>query len=90
MNCDVAVATEWILQGGEKLFGLQTEEDLDEDDARVLGAGTLYHGKSGLCRARWDFWKMRFSEVSTQVDEDIGARALRAVQKMKKIEQSQV
>jgi Protein of unknown function (DUF3632) len=80
MNCDVTAAMEWILQGGEELFEHLTE-DVNKETARVTKHGILYQGKAGLCRARWEFWKMRFSEVSKQVDDDVWERALRAAQK---------
>jgi Protein of unknown function (DUF3632) len=86
MNCDVAVAAEWILHASQNLFRRLSEEDLSERDARGTQAGTLYQGKAGVCRARWEFWKMRLDEVSSRVDEDVGERALRAAQEMGRIE----
>lgn len=85
MNCDVAVAAEWILQGGEALHRGISEE-VTEDEARSTKPGILYPGKAGLCRERWEFWKARFLEVSKQVDENIGKRAVCAAEKMKEIE----
>ncbi len=85
MNYNTAVAIEWILQGGEKLFE-QTREDVTEDEDRSTQPGILFLGKAGARRERWTFWKMRFLEVSNQVDEDIGERAIRAAEKMGMIE----
>lgn len=85
MNAEVSAATEWIIHAGEVLFHLLTD-DLNPDRARMTRPGSLYPGKAGLCRERWDFWKMRFSKISEQVDKDTGERASRAAQKMKEIE----
>lgn len=87
VNCRVAVAAEWILRAGEGLFAQLSEKDLSDDDARITQGGTLYDGKAGLCRARWEFWKMRFAEVSKQVDKDVAERAISAAEKMAEIEQ---
>ncbi len=59
MNCNVIVATEWILQAGEHLFKRQYEV-VTEDEVQVAKQGTLYQGKIGLPRERWDFWRERF------------------------------
>ena len=59
--------------------------DWSEDFVRITRPGTLYKGKAGLRRERWEFWEMRFMEVSTQVDEDVGKRALRAAREMRRL-----
>lgn len=89
MNCNISAATEWIFQGGVEFFR-QLTEDVSEDNTRMTEAGSLYQGKAGLCRARWDFWEMRFSEVSKQVDEDVGEQALRAAQEMRRLSGGEV
>ena len=87
MNCDVTTATEWIFQGGEALFKLLKEDGLTEDEARSTRNGILYDGMPGLCRERWDFWKLRFSEVSEELDGDIRERAICAAETMEEIGQ---
>ena len=89
MNCNVATAAEWILHGGEAVFRYMSK-DMDEDEARWVAAGSLFPGKSGSLRERWKFWKIRFSEVSQQVDEDVREQAIRAVEKMEKLEQVEI
>lgn len=89
MNCRVAVAAEWVLQSGEAFFRCISEE-VDKDEARSTKPGALYLGKEGLCNERWGFWKKRLLEVSKQVDTNIEERAIRAVEKMEKIEQSNI
>lgn len=86
MNCNVTTAAGWILHGGEAVFKYMSK-DMDEDEARWVAAGSLFPGKSGSLRERWEFWKIRFAEVSQQVDEDVREQAIRAVEKMKKLEQ---
>ena len=86
-DCDVAAAAEWILRGGEGLFARLEEGDLADDEARRTKPGSLYRGKAGLCRARWEFWKGRFGDVGDEVDEETGRRALLAAQRMKEIEE---
>ncbi|KAF7511542.1 hypothetical protein GJ744_004130 [Endocarpon pusillum] len=88
MNYSVATAAEWILQSGEEVFK-EMSEDIDEDEARPMAAGSLFPGKSGSLRERWSFWKTRFPEVSQQVDEDVRKQAIRAVERMKELEQAE-
>lgn len=58
-----------------------------EDEARFTQPGILFPGKAGSRRERWQFWKLRFFEVSKQIDGDVGERAIRAAEKMREIEQ---
>lgn len=85
MNCDVTTATEWIFQSGEALFKRLNENTLTEAEARSMRNGILYHGKSGLCGERWDFWKLRFSEVSEELNGNIRERAISAAEMMEKM-----
>lgn len=87
MNCDVMTATEWIFQGGEALFKRLNEDALTEDETRSMRNGVLYRGKSGLCRERWEFWKLRFFEVSEELNGNIRERAISAAEKMENIGQ---
>ena len=88
LDCEVMAAAEWILQGGEELYK-RFREDLDEAETRMTKPGSLYQGKAGLCRQRWDFWKQRFTDVSQQVSEGVGKQALLAADRMQTIESAQ-
>ena len=85
MNCDVTVAAEWILQGGEALYQA-IKEDVTDDEAHSTKPGPLYSGKAGLCTERWEFWKKRFLKVKEFVDTHIAERAVLAAEKMKMLE----
>ena len=85
MICDIMTATEWIFQAGEALFKRLKEDAFTEDEVRVTRNGTLYHGKPGLCLERWEFWALRFSEVSEELDGVFKERAIFAAEKMKGI-----
>jgi hypothetical protein len=85
VNLGITTAAEWIFQGGEELFR-RTRKDETEEQARFTQSGSLFPGKTGSLREKWQFWKMRFSKVSKQVDEDAGERAIRAAEKMREME----
>ena len=90
LDCDVAVAAEWIDQAGSVIYaashGKDGGEPAPEDKACP---GTLYHGPQNFCDERWQFWKKRFGEISTEegVSEKSKSRALEAKLAMEKIEQ---
>lgn len=86
LDCDVAAAAEWIVHSGSCLFSEWSDDEVDEED-RSTEAGTLYHGKYGLCPERWQFWKSRFGEISKQVGGDTQKAAVEAKDKMEAIEQ---
>ncbi|RMJ23940.1 hypothetical protein PHISP_05188 [Aspergillus sp. HF37] len=87
LDCDVAAAAQWIVHGGEVLFGECTPEARGGDESRVLASGRLYQGKSGLFVERWMFWKKRFGEVYMQEGEK-GRMAREARDRMEDIERS--
>jgi Protein of unknown function (DUF3632) len=92
-NCNVSVASEWIIQIGLHFFrAIQEIESRGEDEdttiyqGKMFPVGPLYHGKIGLCRERWEFWKLRFSEIQGQVDEEVSKMVQRAVDEMERVE----
>ena len=86
LDCDIAVAAEWIEHSGTFLFSELTDEEGDEED-RSTAAGSLYQGKDGLCPERWQFWKLRFGEISKQVGGDSQRTAVETKDKMEAIAQ---
>ena len=87
LNCEVSAAAQWMLQGGADLFK-RLDGDLSDEETRMTKPGSLYDGRAGLCRERWDFWKKRFADVGEQVDSDPGQEANAAAQRMSEIEKS--
>ena len=62
-NCNISVASEWIIRTGMQLYKeARNGEPLLDDDPSMKITGPLYEGKPGLCLERWLFWKSRFSE----------------------------
>jgi hypothetical protein len=82
VNCYVIAATEWINHSGHALFKCLDVKKLDGDTSN----GTLYQGKTGMSRERWDFWKNRFRDVREKVDDDVKLRATAAARAMDSIE----
>jgi Protein of unknown function (DUF3632) len=88
-NCNVSVASEWIIRNGMQLYSKALNpEPLDEYEKRVTMGGSLYNGEVGLCRERWQFWKLRFSEVKDEVDEEVAKMAQQAINAMETIEKA--
>jgi Protein of unknown function (DUF3632) len=89
LDCDMAVAAEWIEHAGSAIYAAGYGKDGGEPaDERVISAGGLYHGPQGLCEEHWEFWKMRFGEISTEdgVSEDSKALALNSKLTMESLE----
>lgn len=82
-NCKISVASEWIIQSGMKLY---SEAPLHKDERWMNRTGPLYDGEAGISRERWQFWKLRFSEVQNKVDKDVAEMAQKAVCAMEKAE----
>ena len=66
-ECRIRGAAQWIEHSGEILF--RSLDNLPEFEDLI--PGTLYTGKGGLSRERWDFWEARFrafaeNEILTQ------------------------
>lgn len=85
MDTRVTVAAEWIFQAGVQLFKT-VNEDVPEDYAKATKPGDLYQGRAGLCTERWQFWRMRFSGISSQLGEEAREAAASATEMMAKIE----
>ncbi|KAJ5425964.1 hypothetical protein N7465_001034 [Penicillium sp. CMV-2018d] len=59
-ECRIRGAAQWIEHSGEILF-----RSLDNlPDFTDLNPGTLYTGKGGLSRERWDFWEASFRALA--------------------------
>ena len=66
MECRLWVASEWIIHCARLIFqDLASEEELDEHAARSLRTGSLCDQIPPMSVERWDYWKKRFSELST-------------------------
>jgi hypothetical protein len=66
---------------------MQLYSELERPHTGVtLSPGPLYGGEGGLCHDRWEFWKLRFSEVKDEVDEEVAKMAQQAAGEMKRIE----
>ena len=93
-ECDLIVAAEWIIQSGDVFFAVSTGHNCHKDcepfDQPRPERGILYTGKGeGFCKERWDFWKMRFGELSEQVGQEAGQRAKLAMERMNEIEEAE-
>lgn len=89
LDCDVAVAAEWIDQAGPLIYAASFGQDGNGRESELVTApGALYHGPEGLCGEHWEFWKKRFGELSTQdgVSEKSKSLALKAKLAMESIE----
>jgi hypothetical protein len=47
--------------------------------------GPLYKGEANLCRDRREFWKLQFSKVKDEVDEEASKMAQRAIGAMERV-----
>ncbi|KAI1758785.1 hypothetical protein GGR53DRAFT_515895 [Hypoxylon sp. FL1150] len=92
LECQIWVASEWILNYADSIFEeMNCKDEVDEDTARILRGGSLYKGKSPLSLERWSFWKNRFSELSANatslgLDSAITTRISEALKSMDDIE----
>ncbi|KAN0070846.1 Protein of unknown function (DUF3632) domain containing protein [Elaphomyces granulatus] len=84
-DCKISVASEWIIKSGMKLY---SEAPLHKDERWMNPTGPLYDGEAGISRERWQFWKLRFSEVKDKVDKDVAEMAQNAVCAMEKVEEA--
>jgi uncharacterized protein DUF3632 len=83
-NCAVSAASQWIIRSGMRLYREMLDATpLDESETR---GGPLYNGEVGLCRERWQFWKLRFSKVKDEVDEEVAEMVQQAVSEMERVE----
>lgn len=64
VECDIAVAKEWLQHGGPVLR--QQTLAAENKEERIMAGGTLYQGPAKLCPERWNFWKERLSQISDQ------------------------
>lgn len=71
---DIVAATEWIIRCAGILFdSMNLEGELDEHQSRAFRTGDLNKSQPAFSRARWDFWKQRFSDLAAdaaQLDLD--------------------
>ncbi|KAK4977511.1 hypothetical protein LTR66_003915 [Elasticomyces elasticus] len=86
LQCDIAAAAEWIVHSGVLLYSSRSNDEVDPKDRSVM-AGSIYKGKWSLCPERWEFWKLRFGEISNEVGGDTKKTAVKAMHKMTAIEQ---
>lgn len=71
MDCQVWVATEWIIQCANILFEFFcSKEELDEAATRAFRTGSLCDDNKVpiLSIERWNFWKERFSDIAADAD----------------------
>jgi hypothetical protein len=86
-NCEVSVASEWLIRCGTVLYNeALSAGQLDEHEAMITRSGSLYNGEAGYCLERWQFWKLRLSELKDPVDEPVTKMALQALNAMERAE----
>jgi hypothetical protein len=86
-NCYISVASEWVITSGKQLYNeVLKAEPQDERQARIMQGGSLYNGEPGFCQKRWQFWKLRFSQLKDEVDKDVAEIAQQAICVMEVIE----
>jgi hypothetical protein len=83
LDCNVAVAREWLNHGGPVLRRQVTVADDKEE--RMMAGGPLYQGPAKLCPERWRFWKERLSKICDQ-GGDVGQVASAAKEAMDRVE----
>ncbi|KAI9774142.1 MAG: hypothetical protein M1840_005235 [Geoglossum simile] len=59
-ECNILAASEWVNRSGWVLFHLAHH---NSKVGSSVTSGSLYRGKPGLSRKRWDFWGKRFGEL---------------------------
>ncbi|KAI2778797.1 hypothetical protein F4815DRAFT_476678 [Daldinia loculata] len=70
MECRVWVATEWIIHCAAVLFEeMNSTEQLDDSTARAFMTGPLCDTEEPLSIKRWNFWKRRLLELSTDTGD---------------------
>src|SRR5467141_2945290 len=85
-SCHIASARQWIIISGLWIYGEALKaRPLEESDVRATRGGPLYNGKVGLCRERWEFWKLRFSKVKDEVDEEVAEMVQQALSEMERV-----
>ena len=93
-NCDISVASQWIIRCGMELYKVARDRGpLKDDPGMAVGHGPLcngplYKGPLGLCLERWLFWKSRLSRVRDEVDEEVAKMAQQAVGEMERAEKA--
>ncbi|KUI54572.1 hypothetical protein VP1G_01874 [Cytospora mali] len=70
MDFRLWVAAEWVIHSSVVIFEyLDSKEEPDESTARMLMAGSLCNDTTPLSVKRWEFWKMRFSEIAADSEK---------------------
>jgi hypothetical protein len=87
LECNVAVATEWIIHAGKPLYASAVTIEEDNDHSKAAN-GPFYEGNDMLCLERWRFWKWRFGELGEQLEANTKQMALETRERMEAIEQS--
>jgi hypothetical protein len=66
-NCNVSVASEWIVTSGKQLYSALNAGPLDEHETQITKGGPLYKGEAGLCLGNfgsYDFPKLRMKWIT--------------------------
>jgi hypothetical protein len=65
MECRIWVASVWIIHCADIIYeDMNSNEKLNENEARAIGTGTLGNDIQPLSVERWEFWKKRFSKLA--------------------------
>ncbi|EAL91609.1 hypothetical protein KXW98_007937 [Aspergillus fumigatus] len=89
LDGEVAAAAMWMVYGGENLFSQLTHEVPDQETERMMRPGPLFSGLGQLSPERWQFWKLRFEDLSEQIQvTDETKQVIRlAREKMERVQQ---
>lgn len=63
----VPTAAIWFVLCGPKIYNACQEEKCKDSDVR----GKLWRGTPGYSKERWDFWRSRFTELSTHPEAEV-------------------
>ncbi|KAI2789056.1 hypothetical protein POX_e07083 [Penicillium oxalicum] len=86
-DCYISVASEWVTHAGSAIYSQLSDQEMTDQQKRVMKGGKLYTGKVGLCPERWAFWKLRLVEAGQQASETLRPLASAAADRMGEIEE---
>lgn len=91
LSIESSTATQWIFFAGEKIYKIDNTQ-IDEHWVHGLARESeLWTGALGFNRARWEFWRSIFEELSKEdaVTSKANALTREAVKRMEGISENQ-